>query len=257
MEGVKRRKFLALFSGLIFVITCFGGIYMLVKAFHQFFSETSNFRQFEEPISELPTFVICTSGTVWNYEIKFGISFDIDGDFHTDFDNHGFESNTQKIYSYFSGICYQISFLKTEEIRKETLTSIDLFFNKSISFDELPDLNFYMTSEKNANGIVFNDWMDGEEFTFKIDKEKWTRYDAWMKIRQEKYRYLSDTLFNTKEDCVKESYYECATSKILISDFQHWNDCSDCNCTSKCLPSYLHNLFDNETTLHSLARALQ
>ena len=143
---------------------------MLVKAFHQFFCETSNFRQFEEPISELPTFVICTSGTVWNYEIKFGISFDIDGDFHTDFDNHGFESNTQKIYSYFSGICYQISFLKTEEIRKETLTSIDLFFNKSISFDELPDLNFYMTSEKNANGIVFNDWMDGEEFTFKINK---------------------------------------------------------------------------------------
>ena len=88
-------------------------------------------------------------------------------------------------------------------------------------------------------------------------QEKWTRYDAWMKIRQEKYLYLSDTLFNTKEDCVKESYYECATSKILISDFQHWNDCSDCNCTSKCLPSYLHNLFDNETTLHSLARALQ
>ena len=55
-----------------------------------------------------------------------------------------------------------------------------------------------MTSEKNANGIVFNDWMDGEEFTFKIDKEKWTRYDAWMKIRQEKYLYLSETLFNTK-----------------------------------------------------------
>ena len=70
-----------------------------------------------------------------------------------------------------------------------------------------------------------------------------------MKIRQEKYRYLSDTLFNTKDDCVKESYYECATSKILISDFQHWYDCSsDCNCTSKCLPSYLvDNLHDNET----------
>ena len=144
---------------------------MVVKAFHQFFCESSNFKQFEEPISELPTFVICTSGTVWNYEIEFGISFDVDGDFHTDFDNHGFEANTQKIYSYFSGICYQISFLKTEEeIRKETLTSIDLFFNKSISFEELPDLNFYVTSEKNANGIVFNDWMDGEEFTFKIDK---------------------------------------------------------------------------------------
>ena len=54
--------------------------------------------------------------------------------------------------------------------------TIDLNFTESYSFDNLPDLDFYITSEKNSNGIVLNEWMDGkEEFTFRIEKVRATQ----------------------------------------------------------------------------------
>ena len=56
-------------------------------------------------------------------------------------------------------------------IGKGTVITINLNFTEFHSFDDLPDLDFYITSDKNSNGIVLNEWMDGkEEFTFRIEK---------------------------------------------------------------------------------------
>ena len=60
MEEGKQRKLLAVLSRLIFVVLCIGAGYMVVQVFQQFFSESSSFKQFEEPISEFPTIVVCT-----------------------------------------------------------------------------------------------------------------------------------------------------------------------------------------------------
>ena len=73
MNEGKRRKSLAAFSGLIFS--------MVVHVFQQFFSESSAFKQYEEPISEYPTIVICTPenlnsdflGGHYDYDIAFEI----------------------------------------------------------------------------------------------------------------------------------------------------------------------------------------
>ena len=72
------------------------------------------------------------------------------------------------------------------------------------------------------------------------------KYDAWIKIRQEKYIYLhtSDTIFKTKEDCIEESYYECAASKVIKKNFQGWES----NVTH-CFPSHLANLVSNDTNI--------
>ena len=43
-------------------------------------------------------------------------------------------------------------------------------FNKSIINEELPDLEFYLTSEKNSMGAVYFEWMEGEELLVKIPK---------------------------------------------------------------------------------------
>ena len=48
-------------------------------------------------------------------------------------------------------------------------------FNDSISFNELPDLNFFITSEKNSLGILLNEWMDGDELSIKIERVKKTK----------------------------------------------------------------------------------
>lgn len=54
---------------------------MVVRVFQQFFSESSAFKQYEEPISEYPTIVICTPenlnsdflGGHYDYDIAFEI----------------------------------------------------------------------------------------------------------------------------------------------------------------------------------------
>ena len=48
--------------------------------------------------------------------------------------------------------------------------AITLYFNESISFDDLPDLDFYLTSEKNSNGIIFSEWIDGNEEKLSFEK---------------------------------------------------------------------------------------
>ena len=64
------------------------------------------------------------------------------------------------------------------------------------------------------------------------------KYNAWVKIRQEKYSYLhtSDTIFKTKEDCIEESYYECAASKVIKKNFKGWD------IARNCFPSHLATL---------------
>ena len=83
-------------------------------------------------------------------------------------------TSTEKITTYFSGSCYKIRInynILNKGIGKGTVITINLNFTESYSFDNLPDLDFYITSEKNSNGILLNEWMDGkEEFTFKIKK---------------------------------------------------------------------------------------
>ena len=84
-------------------------------------------------------------------------------------------ANTEKIHTYFSGICYKIKINSKKpatEIGKGAITTIKMTFNDSISFNELPDLNFFITSEKNSLGILLNEWMDGDELSIKIERVK-------------------------------------------------------------------------------------
>ena len=73
-------------------------------------------------------------------------------------------TSTEKIKTYFSGLCYKIQInysVLNKGIGKGTTITISLTFTELLSFNELPDLDFYITSEKNSNGIILNDWMDG------------------------------------------------------------------------------------------------
>ena len=54
-----------------------------------------------------------------------------------------------------------------------------------------------------------------------------------MKIKQEKYQYLRETIFNTKGNCIEESFYECAVGETIKNNFEGWN------CTKNCFPSTL------------------
>ena len=74
-----------------------------------------------------------------------------------------------KIVTGFSGICTKISAI--HKVDPKILTQLEVEFKKKFtqSKKDLPTLQVYITSEANSYGILFNEWLDGEEFllTFK------------------------------------------------------------------------------------------
>jgi len=115
-------------------------------------------------------------------------------------------------------------------------SDIYIKFNETIIYDNLPEvLEFYLTSERNSHGIVFNEWKDGEELDIKINKDKWIKYNAYIKLKPESHIYSK-----TKPECIKESTYNCIVSKFLLENFD------ELALRKKCIPSALTKFIDNE-----------
>ena len=85
MADERQRKFLTVLGWLIFAVLCSGAGYMVVQVFQEFLSEASSFKQFEEPIAEFPTIVICTPKYDHIYDDDYDIEFEIGIDFCMDF----------------------------------------------------------------------------------------------------------------------------------------------------------------------------
>ena len=56
--------------------------------------------------------------------------------------------------------CYKITY-NSSGIRKDSNITIE--FDKSIINEDLPILKFYLTSEKNAYGVIKNEFLDANE----------------------------------------------------------------------------------------------
>ena len=202
MADERQRKFLTVLGWLIFAVLCSGAGYMVVQVFQEFLSEASSFKQFEEPIAEFPTIVICTPKYDHIYDDDYDIEFEIGIDFGMDifflliyyllfiyhtvyylgvynsFDEPEkvLPNAVEKIYTYYSGFCYKLQINYTlPKLDTGNFLTCKLSFNKSISYNDLPDLEFYITSEKNSKGIIFNQWMDGQEEKFYFGKVSFTQ----------------------------------------------------------------------------------
>ena len=90
-------------------------------------------------------------------------SYDSDGNFELGF---GFSENGKKTVDRY---CYKVKSKFLTDLQKYILgvgtdfeIVIGVHFNKSISTEDLPSVNIYFTSDKNAYGVIFNEWMDGQ-----------------------------------------------------------------------------------------------
>ena len=194
MADERQRKFLTVLGWLIFAVLCSGAGYMVVQVFQEFLSEASSFKQFEEPIAEFPTIVICTPKYDHIYDDDYDIEFEIGIDFGMDifflliyyllfiyhtvyylgvynsFDEPEkvLPNAVEKIYTYYSGFCYKLQINYTlPKLDTGNFLTCKLSFNKSISYNDLPDLEFYITSEKNSKGIIFKFYFGKISFTQK------------------------------------------------------------------------------------------
>ena len=104
-------------------------------------------------------------------------------------------------------------------IRRPAIRNIDgkltvLEFLSHVS--QIPKMNVYFTSERNSYGITNSDWKDGKVFSVETSNDNSKGID----LTVEKYIHLK---------CQDQSFYQCATSKILESE------CSQ-QCNLTCIP---------------------
>ena len=128
----------------------------------------------------------------------------------------------QLLNTIWSGTCYKISTERTSHsaVNRGYSPFILVEYNKLIEINNLPLLKAYFTSEKNAYGVTFSEWMDGEVLEFNIE----TNVYQEISLRPERYIYL-----RAKSKCIDDSFYECFGFKFLSNNFNE--------CPRKCLPN--------------------
>ena len=143
-------------------------------------SKDSSFKVYEEPITDFPTLTFCFGAysNYYRYEFDFTIYYGDAklklGENQIDYMNNSTETvYLEDVYTFVSETCYKIFIEIDFTIESGILKNIHVVFNDNITFENLPEvLEFYLTSEKNSHGIIFNEWKDGEELAIKINKVK-------------------------------------------------------------------------------------
>ena len=143
-------------------------------------------KQSEVSITEYPTVTVCLKANVgFEYGSDFIISLrDLNLTLADDeyeeiemeydyLDDTTLKYRFQKIRSYYfpTNSCYRIVQSGYKIITSETTFLRINFFGKS-THDNLPDIEVYFTSVKNSDGIIFSEWMDGDELKFTFSKVK-------------------------------------------------------------------------------------
>ena len=79
-----------------------------------------------------------------------------------------------KIYSYLSGTsCYKLKQMNLKEevgLGSHDHMALKIDFDESLEVNELPNVELYLTSEGNSHGVIFNEWMDGDDLKFVFHK---------------------------------------------------------------------------------------
>ena len=152
------------------------------KVFDQFVSNDTSMKQSENPIEEYPVITICIqSEDVWSYQNEFIISWggielslgnetNIDDPSANEIPYYNSEEPSkvmfQKIYSHLSGkSCYKIKEIAKERIKAE-VKELEINFK----FVPYPNVEMFLTSEKNSEGIMFAEWTDGQEMKLEFEQ---------------------------------------------------------------------------------------
>ena len=174
MNQETRDKLLFAFNVILFLILLSLSIPVVSQIFSQFFSESSTFMQSEQLIKEFPTITICTPYTSFEYGVDLNITIGMydtyglidEGENTFDWNDDGNYDDIINLEQFnlpiVAGYCYKISKNITYiiETMDDGYNTITLSFNESISYDDLPDVDLFLTSEKNSPGVIHYEWME-------------------------------------------------------------------------------------------------
>ena len=179
--------------GIIHIFQCifFIGLSVLAMFFmkevlNQYASNDTSMKQNDVPIFEIPAVTICFKD---HKDYQYGIDLNITvGDAILDLYERN-SSYTNELYSALNenmrGIvklektycyvdsedCYKVTRPNDQKYDRIPMQfSIYVKFDQSIPYEDLPDIEVFFTSEDNADGIIFKEWMEGIELSQDFDK---------------------------------------------------------------------------------------
>ena len=184
MNHEKQNIILCVFNVITILILFSLSVPFLSEILRQFFSESSTFKLSEVPIKEFPTITICTPYKSFEYGPNLNISITLGMFNHYVHLEEGKNTITwsnnkedkiilKQFYSrVVGGFCYQITKNISYKIENmdDGYNSLLLSFNKSITYDELPDIEFFLTSDENSPGVLYYEWMNGDELHLPFPK---------------------------------------------------------------------------------------
>ena len=236
------------------VIVClifFSGFFM-TDVWDKYTSKDTSFKPYSEPRSILPTIVICFKPyvkktsldkynitqsslfysefpeeieNIWDefyQEGYYHLDKDYDLQFHWgDYNLHegtndigeGKTAEVEVLHTVWTGVCSKISF---QDFKQESFLSFFVNFNESLSLEDVPQVDIYLTSEDNAYGIMGYGWNMGDELEFTLHG-----YEQDYKLKTIMYKYL-----NTSTPCGETIYNQCSLKRFEEYKF---------NCTNPCL----------------------
>ena len=122
------------------------------------------------------------------------------------------------------GTCFKISYGTIKGVDVVNYLYFHIELNDNIPIDELPIVDIYFTSEKNAYGISMAKFEDGDEVLVEVYEE------AYVHLNHEKTVFLE-----SKGKCSNDhSFYECLASKIISLNYT--------SCPTRCSPISYANL---------------
>ena len=210
-------------------------IYYTWEVLDQFSLQTTSFGNVKHPITEQPAITICLN----NQHFHYGLS-DIWLNYWRNKKNdkinlkkgRNFLNGTtvkEQIYlnEMMTGYLYEDCFKITSELEfvlgDKIYIAMGIYDKKHV----VPSIKVYITSEKNAYGAIFGQWIEGEPFLVNI--KNGTRGEII--IRPEKYVYLEKTSHCSTD---KSFYDEVSSHFVSTTNFS--------GCPRKCLPvSYPNN----------------
>ena len=200
------------------------------EVLEKYFSKATTYKVSQEELRESPAVTICPQVSpekieelqiYRDYDIHFGIGREENyKGMKLKIGNNSFEGNLIELETKLTANDQNCFTVLPRFVSIGDWAAVDIIFNDSYPEEKIPSLQFYVTSENNAFGVVAYQWEDGEALSFEMD-----RYTVAvnMQLYSEKYSILK-----SKHDCREVSFYECIGTKMYQQDISH--------CPKKCVP---------------------
>ena len=192
----KRLKARKIIQWVFLISLSILAMWFMKEVFIQFASNDTSMKQNEVELVENPTITICfKDGKDYKYGVDVNISIAgvnlVLEDRDYDYQNVLYYDEDVQWYVVLKKViawvddedCFVITrpgYSNNTEIAIQN--DLQVKFHDSITLDELPDIEVFVTSPANADGVIFKEWMEGNELRMNFERVNYATEKIYHRI---------------------------------------------------------------------------